>query len=95
MAMDECVSRKEDPLLPGRFEGIVTVTGSGRPVGDQRDWRHEAARPALPPPLSRRGHHAFGLAVLRVQPQPAGRRATSKQMLGPVDASRELAVGGI
>jgi hypothetical protein len=28
--------------------GIVTVTGSGRPVGDQRDWRHEeATRPAF------------------------------------------------
>ena len=24
------------------WDGIVTESGSGRPVGDQRDWRHEA-----------------------------------------------------
>jgi hypothetical protein len=35
-----------------RYEGIVTVTGSGRPVEGQQDWWHEAStRPALPPSL--------------------------------------------
>src|SRR5258708_10554971 len=41
--------------------GIVTVTGSGRHVRDQRDWRHEApTRPALPPSLSRHRPRPWG-----------------------------------
>jgi hypothetical protein len=34
--------RSDGDALPWLSAGIVTVTGSGRPVGDQRDWRHEA-----------------------------------------------------
>jgi hypothetical protein len=53
--------------------GIVTATKSGRIRGGRRGWRHEAAtRSPLPPPVPRRDHQLCGLAVSRVQPQPAG-----------------------
>jgi hypothetical protein len=54
-------------------QGIVTATKSGRICGGRRDWRDDATRSPVPPPVPRRDHQLRCLAVPRVQPQPAGR----------------------